>query len=47
MPSLKKILNHHVDPELAHNILLLWALLIVAPLTSGILVFELLPLIDW
>ena len=45
MPSLKEIFNLNVDPNLAHNILVLWALLAILPLSSGILVFGIFPLI--
>ena len=47
MPSIKTIINHNVEIDLAHNLLVLWALLVVLPLSSGILVFGIFPLLNW
>ena len=47
MPSLKEILSYEVDPNLAHNLLVLWALLVVAPVSAGILVFGIFPFLNW
>ena len=48
MSRIKEIFNFtvpEVPEDKAHNIITLWALLVVAPITSGILVFGIFPLI--
>ena len=45
MSRIKEIFNFTVPEDKAHNIITLWALLVVAPITSGILVFGIFPLI--
>lgn len=43
MPSLKEIFNYNVDQDLAHNIIWAWIFLAIVPLSSGILVWGILP----